>query len=142
VIPSLETSAAEACHDGLADGRSAFIYPPKFSLYIADPRRVAELGFILLLAVTASKAVGVLTEPRSPSWILSKRERVAVETAWKVDEKLKKAIEIARTMAWFSGLPAPTMRWKPIAARIGSDRAEPSELEADIERLDQALGKF
>ena len=23
-----------------------FIYPPKFSLYIADPRHVAELGFI------------------------------------------------------------------------------------------------
>jgi len=39
-----------------------FIYPPKFSLYIADPRHVAEVGFILLLAVIASKAVGVLTD--------------------------------------------------------------------------------
>src|SRR5215831_8512377 len=39
-----------------------FIYPPKFSLFIADPRHIAELGFILLLAVTASKAVGVLTK--------------------------------------------------------------------------------
>ena len=45
-----------------------FIYPPKFSLYIADPRHVAELGFILLLAVTASKAVGVFqqTSRRKP----------------------------------------------------------------------------
>src|SRR5262245_62084150 len=39
-----------------------FIYPPKFRLYSADPRHVAELGFIRLLAVTASKAVGVLIE--------------------------------------------------------------------------------
>jgi len=43
-----------------------FIYPPKFSLFIADPRHVAELGFILLLAVTASKAVGVLTDDKPP----------------------------------------------------------------------------
>jgi hypothetical protein len=35
-----------------------FLYPPN----IADPRHVAELGFILLLAVTASKAIGVLTD--------------------------------------------------------------------------------
>jgi len=39
-----------------------FLYPPKFNFYIADPRHVAELGFILLLAVIASKAVGVLTD--------------------------------------------------------------------------------
>jgi K+-sensing histidine kinase KdpD len=39
-----------------------FIYPPKFNLYIADPRHVAELGFILLLGVIASKVVGILTE--------------------------------------------------------------------------------
>src|SRR5262249_22724530 len=43
-----------------------FIYPPKFSLYIADPQHVAELGFTLLLAVTASKAVGVLTDDKPP----------------------------------------------------------------------------
>jgi K+-sensing histidine kinase KdpD len=39
-----------------------FIFPPRFSLYIADPMQVAELAFILLLAILASKAVGVLTE--------------------------------------------------------------------------------
>ena len=39
-----------------------FIFPPRFSFYIADPMQVAELAFILLLAVLASKAVAVLTE--------------------------------------------------------------------------------
>src|SRR6266516_757801 len=49
-----------AVASSFASGLAAayFIYPPKFSLYIADPRHVAELGFILLLAVTASKAMG------------------------------------------------------------------------------------
>ena len=49
-----------AVASSFASGLAAayFIYPPKFSLFIADPRHVAELGFILLLAVTASKAVG------------------------------------------------------------------------------------
>src|SRR5262249_7985535 len=52
----------------LASGFPAvyFIYPPKFSLFIANPRHIAELGFILLLAVTASKAVGVLTDDKPP----------------------------------------------------------------------------
>ena len=36
-----------------------FFFPPKFSFYIADPLHVAELGFFLLLAVIASKAVAV-----------------------------------------------------------------------------------
>jgi hypothetical protein len=36
------------------------IYPPQTSIWIDDPTHVAELGFILLLAITASKAVGVI----------------------------------------------------------------------------------
>jgi K+-sensing histidine kinase KdpD len=36
------------------------IYPPQVSIWIDDPNHVAELGFILLLAITASKAVGVI----------------------------------------------------------------------------------
>jgi K+-sensing histidine kinase KdpD len=54
-----------AIASSFASGLAAayFIYPPKFSFYIADPQHVAELGFILLLAVTASKVVGVLAEP-------------------------------------------------------------------------------
>jgi K+-sensing histidine kinase KdpD len=41
-----------------------FLYPPKFNFYIADPAHAAELGFILLLSVTASKAIGVMTDDR------------------------------------------------------------------------------
>ena len=39
-----------------------FFFPPKFSLYVADPLKIAELGFFLLLAVITSKAVAVVTE--------------------------------------------------------------------------------
>ena len=39
-----------------------FLFPPKLSFYIADPLHIAELGFFLLLAVIASKAVAVLTD--------------------------------------------------------------------------------
>jgi K+-sensing histidine kinase KdpD len=37
-----------------------FIYPPS-GIQINDPQHIAELGFILALAITASKAVGVIT---------------------------------------------------------------------------------
>ena len=36
------------------------IYPPQMSIWIHDPSHVAELGFIVLLAITASEAVGVI----------------------------------------------------------------------------------
>ena len=39
-----------------------FLLPPTLSFYIADPLHIAELGFTLLLAVIASRAVGVLTD--------------------------------------------------------------------------------
>ena len=38
-----------------------FCFPPKFSFFISDSLNVAELGFFLLLAVIASKAVAVAT---------------------------------------------------------------------------------
>src|SRR5215510_2069181 len=38
------------------------IYPPQLSIWINDPTQVAELGFIVLLAITASKAVGVISD--------------------------------------------------------------------------------
>jgi K+-sensing histidine kinase KdpD len=37
-----------------------FLLPPKFSFYVDDPVHIAELGFNLVLAVTASKVIGVL----------------------------------------------------------------------------------
>jgi K+-sensing histidine kinase KdpD len=48
-----------SCASGLA--AAYFLLPPKFSFQIADPLSMAELGFIMLLAVTASKAVSALT---------------------------------------------------------------------------------
>jgi K+-sensing histidine kinase KdpD len=38
------------------------LFPPTFSFYIADTMHVAELGFFLLLASIASKAMSVLTD--------------------------------------------------------------------------------
>ena len=47
----------------LAGGLAAayVIYPPQFSILIADSQHIAELGFIVVLGITASKAVGVIT---------------------------------------------------------------------------------
>jgi two-component system, OmpR family, sensor histidine kinase KdpD len=55
-----------------------FFFPPKFSFFVADPLNVAELGFFLLLAVVASKAIAVVTKDdrvtkstsRRPRWYL------------------------------------------------------------------------
>jgi K+-sensing histidine kinase KdpD len=46
----------------VASGLAAayFLLPPKFSFYIDDPVHIAELGFTILLAVIASRVVGVL----------------------------------------------------------------------------------
>jgi K+-sensing histidine kinase KdpD len=50
----------------LASGLAAayFIYPPHFSVLIADSQHIAELGFIVVLGITASKAVAVITGDR------------------------------------------------------------------------------
>jgi K+-sensing histidine kinase KdpD len=47
----------------LASGLAAayFIYPPQFSVLIDDPHHIVELGFIVVLGITASKAVAVIT---------------------------------------------------------------------------------
>jgi K+-sensing histidine kinase KdpD len=37
-----------------------FLLPPRFSFYVTDPVDIAELGFTIMLAVIASKVVGVL----------------------------------------------------------------------------------
>jgi two-component system, OmpR family, sensor histidine kinase KdpD len=39
-----------------------FLFPPKLSFYISDTTHIAELGFFLLLAIVASKAVAVLMD--------------------------------------------------------------------------------
>jgi K+-sensing histidine kinase KdpD len=50
----------------LASGIAAayFIYPPQFSVLFADFQHVAELGFIVVLGITASKAVAVITDDK------------------------------------------------------------------------------
>jgi len=55
-----------AVMSSFASGLAAayFIYPPKFSVLIDDSQQVAELGFIIVLAITASKAVAVITDDK------------------------------------------------------------------------------
>ena len=38
-----------------------FLFPPKFSLYIANPLHIAELGFFMLVALIAGKIVSLLS---------------------------------------------------------------------------------
>ena len=45
-----------------------FIYPPQFSFLFDHPAHIAELGFILVLGITASKAVGVITDDKPLAW--------------------------------------------------------------------------
>ena len=54
----------------LASGVAAayFVYPPQFSLLFDHPQDIAELGFILVLGITASKAVAVITDDKPLAW--------------------------------------------------------------------------
>jgi K+-sensing histidine kinase KdpD len=54
----------------LASGVAAayFIYPPQFSFLFDHPQHIAELGFILVLGITASKAVAVITDDKPLAW--------------------------------------------------------------------------
>ena len=38
-----------------------FLFPPKFSLYIANPLHIVELGFFVVVALIAGKIVSLLT---------------------------------------------------------------------------------
>jgi two-component system sensor histidine kinase KdpD len=64
VVMAMHYGSAVGVLTAFASGLAAayFFFPPKFSFYIADPLNLAELGFFLLLAVIASKAVAVVTE--------------------------------------------------------------------------------
>jgi K+-sensing histidine kinase KdpD len=52
-----------------------FCFPPKFSFFISDPLNVAELGFFLLLALIASKAVAVVTRDESRDKVTLRRPK-------------------------------------------------------------------
>jgi K+-sensing histidine kinase KdpD len=62
ILVAIYFGSSLAVLTSFASGLSAayFLLPPKFSFYVDDPVHVAELGFTIVLAVIASKVVGVL----------------------------------------------------------------------------------
>jgi K+-sensing histidine kinase KdpD len=64
VIIAMHYGSTLAVVTSFAGGLAAayFLFPPKLSFYVSDPLNLAELGFFLLLAVIASKAVAVVTD--------------------------------------------------------------------------------
>src|SRR5215470_18101004 len=59
-----------------------FLLPPRFSLYIANPLHIAELGFFIVVALIAGKIVSLLThDGPSQSLDATYRKRGSCETA-------------------------------------------------------------
>jgi K+-sensing histidine kinase KdpD len=52
-----------------------FIYPPQYSFLVYEPRHIVELGFVLALSVTASKAVAVIIGDKPLARHVTLRER-------------------------------------------------------------------
>jgi K+-sensing histidine kinase KdpD len=69
-----------ALFSGLA--AAYFIYPPQFSIAIDDPEHLVELGFFLVLSVTACKSTAALRDERQlnrrPARKLNNGERSSV----------------------------------------------------------------
>jgi K+-sensing histidine kinase KdpD len=57
-VPATLTALASAGCAGF------FVYPPKFSLYIAKPLHVAELMFFVVLAVATTQFIAVLADEK------------------------------------------------------------------------------
>ena len=74
------STLAVAASFGSGLAAAYLIYPPQLSILIDDANHVAELGFILLLAITASKVVGVMIDDKplgsSPASAATERRRV------------------------------------------------------------------
>ena len=64
VVIAMHYGSTLAVISSFAGGIAAtyFLFPPKLSFFIATPLHVGELGFFLLLAIIASKAVAALTD--------------------------------------------------------------------------------
>jgi hypothetical protein len=77
VVIAMHYGSTLAVLTSFASGLAAayFFFPPKFSFYIADPLNVAELGFFLLLAALASKAVAAVTHDARASKAIRARAR-------------------------------------------------------------------
>jgi K+-sensing histidine kinase KdpD len=57
-----------------------FLFPPKFSLHIANPLHIVELGFFVVVALIAGKIVSLLTHD-TPSQSLGASRSRGRETA-------------------------------------------------------------
>ena len=80
-----------------------FCFPPKFSFFISDPLNVAELGFFLLLAVIASKAVAVVTKDDR----VTRRPKCPLIGWWRRQRRSPE--HLAQKLMWrCMGLRAPT----------------------------------
>jgi two-component system sensor histidine kinase KdpD len=77
VVIAMHYGSTLAVLTSFASGLAAayFFFPPKLSFYIADPLNVAELGFFLLLAAIASKAVAAVTHDARVSKAIRARAR-------------------------------------------------------------------
>jgi Domain of unknown function (DUF4118) len=75
VVIAMHYGSTLAVLTSFASGLAAayFFFPPKFSFYVADPLNVAELGFFLLLAAIASKAVAAVTHDARASKAIRSR---------------------------------------------------------------------
>jgi two-component system, OmpR family, sensor histidine kinase KdpD len=64
ILVAIYCGSTLAVLTSFASGLAAayFLLPPKFIFYIDDPVHIAELGFNLVLALTASKVVGALAD--------------------------------------------------------------------------------
>jgi K+-sensing histidine kinase KdpD len=62
ILAAIYFGSTVAVLTSFASGLAAayFLLPPEFTFYIDDPVHIAELGFTVMLAVIASKVVGVL----------------------------------------------------------------------------------
>jgi len=98
-----------AVMSSFASGLAAayFIYPPKFSVLIDDPQHVAELGFIIVLAITASKAVAVITDdkPLARPWYAAEAD-LTLRSAYRVGPRAREDLPVVQSTKFESRQPA------------------------------------
>src|SRR5262249_54837003 len=75
-----------------------FIYPPQFSVLIDDPEHVVELSFIIVLAITASKAVAVITDdkPLARPWFATEAD-LPLRSAYRADPRIREDLPVAQS---------------------------------------------
>ena len=93
----------------LASGLAAayFIYPPQFSILIDNPEHVAELGFIIVLAITASKAVAVITDdkPLARPWYATEAD-LTLRPVYRAGPRAREDLPVVQSTKFESRQPA------------------------------------